>query len=647
MARLSPFLFLFLVVPLTLFSQVDSTAAGGGPDEGTDPCAERLRLAVSDGDYPVTPGDIYQLTFLQAADTVTTQVVVESDYSMYLGIFGEVNGRGKTFAQLKPEVEQVVANAYPRGFPSLNMVNAGVFQVTLTGAIPRTRRVRAWGLSRLSELIEGNTGPFTSLRAVQVRSSSGRRATYDLFAAIYQGDISEDPLLRPGDTVVFRRRLTTVTVDGEVYEPGSYELLPGEGIQQLEDFFQGFTPGADTRRLVVERQEEDTVTQIPVGSLRDARDFTFSDGDRLIVPRRVAPQPVVYVEGAIDIELDVEPEDEEDSSLPVYNRTTHPLTAGDTLYSLLLDIQDQISPFADMERGYVVRQGAADPIQVDMRQVIYRESDYVTFELRPFDRIVIPVDQPFVTVSGDVVNPGRYPYNPFEDYTYYLNLAGTGSESLADLRDIVRILDRDGSELPLDTEVLPGHTINVPTREDRFVIVSGDVPDPGAYGFEPSRSFSYYVRQAGIGANAFLSVRNTVEIYDSDGELVSRDDPIQPDYTIYVPPSEEELSPEGAFVLVTGAVNDPGLYEIFGERSASYYIQQAGGVDTEVSADGAYTVRTSQGAERPADATIASGDAIEVARNGFVYNFNRYFPIITGGLTFITTIITIVTTLNQ
>ena len=60
-----------------------------------------------------------------------------------------------------------------------------------------------------------------------------------------------------------------------------------------------------------------------------------------------------------------------------------------------------------------------------------------------------------------------------------------------------------------------------------------------------------------------------------------------------------------------------------------------------------FTVRTSQGAERPADATIASGDAIEVARNGFVYNFNRYFPIITGGLTFITTIITIVTTLNQ
>ncbi len=638
-----------LLLPVVAVAQ--PLPSGEGGPEGAAPAGaavdERLQLAVSNPDYPVTPGDVYQLTFLQGVETITTPVMVQSDYDLYLGVFGEVDARDKQFTELKSEIEQIVANAYPRGFPSLSITSVGVFQVTLSGSIPQSRRVSAWGLSHLSDLLDGTIGSATSLREVRVRSADGTAQTYDVFRAMYLGETAEDPLLRPGDTVTFRRQDLTVQVSGEVYAPGSYELMSNEGLPELERFFQGFTPSADTRRLVVERQTDSGVTQLTVGSPSDAEEFSFRNGDRLIVPPRVVPQPVVYVEGAIDIEFSVEPHEDADSALPVYNRVTQPLTAGDTLYNLLIDMQDRISPFADIERGYVIRQGAAEATRIDMRQVLYRQSEYADYELRPFDRIVIPIDQPFVIVSGDVTSPGRYPYNPFEDFAYYLNLAGTGSDAFDDLRGVVRVLDDNGEELPRDTRIQPGFTVHVPPREDRFVIVSGDVPDPGAYVYEPSRDFSYYVRLAGVGANAFASVRNSVEIYDGEGEELPFGSGILPDYTVYVPSTEEELTPDGAFVLVTGAVNAPGPYEIFGERRANYYILQAGGVDTEVSADGSYTVRSADGTPRSDDAIIGPGDTVEVARNGFVYNFNRYFPIVTGGLTFITTIITIVNAVNQ
>jgi len=627
-----------LLLPVLAFSQPLPA-----PDEGAGAVDERLQLAIADGAYPVTPGDVYELTFLQGVELVTTQVVVESSYRLNLGIFGTVDARGMAFAELKPEVERIIADAYPRGLPSLNITAVGLFRVGLAGSIPRSTRVTAWGLSRLTDLMSGNTGPFTSLREVVVRSRDGSASSYDVFRAIHTGDQTQDPLLRPGDTVVFRRRGQTVTVEGEVYEPETYELLEGEGLAELEEFFQGFRPRADTRRLVVERQSGETVRQISIGSPEEARGFAFQDSDVLIVPRRVVPRPVVYMEGAVDIEFQVEPQEDVDSSLPVYNRVSIPLTAGDTLYSLLLDTQDRISPFADIERGYVIRQDNPVPIRIDMRQVLYRESEYTDFELQPFDRVVIPLDQPFVVVTGGVEQPGRYPYNPFESYPYYLGLAGIGSDALGDVADVVEIRDRAGNSVSTDGTILPGYTISVPETQESLVVVSGDVPNPGTYPFVASQGIAYYVRLAGLGANALAAARDQIMVYDPEGTVVE-DREVRPDYTIHVPTLEAEQ--ELAFTLVTGAVNAPGVYEIVQDGTASYYILQAGGINTELSADGAYTIVGIDGEPRPNDAIIRPGDTIEVDRNGFIYNFNRYFPVITTGLGFITTIIAIVNALN-
>lgn len=620
---------------------------------------DRLSLAIASPDYPVTPGDIYAISYLQAGNQVTLTVQVESGYTINLGIFGRINAREMTLAELRPRIEQIIENAYPRSVPTLRVNAVGVFQVTLRGAIPRTTRVSAWGLSRISDVIAGRTGSYTSLRRVTL-IREGERRTYDVFRGLEQGDEDQDPLVRPGDTIEFVSRDVVVTVRGQVNEPGQYELVTGEGFGELQRFVGGFTTSADPSRLVVRRQIGRSVEEIALAGVNEAARFQFRSDDVLIVPARVVPRQLVYVEGAVRLDptvpIDVEVEGVAPLA-PMYNRFSVDYTAGDTLYSLLMEIQDEISPFADLPRSYIIRRDEPEPIRVNLREILYREPDAEDVPLRAFDRVVIPMDAPYVVVSGDVTTTGRIPFNPGEDYTYYLRLAGTGAESFREVSEMAQVFNRDGDRVPREAPIEPGFTIHIPTRVPRIVIITGDVPNPGTFAYQPGRGLTHYLRFAGVGARDMPFVRDRTEIYDAEGALLDPGAPIGNDYTIHVDrPLETERDlladvlppppPPDDFVLVTGGVTSPGLIAYVAGQGAGYYIRRAGGVNTDLSASGDFVVTDATGTRRARDGRIAPGDRIEVARDGFIYNFNRYFPVITTGLGFITTIVTLITTLQ-
>ena len=62
---------------------------------------ERLLLSMSTEDYPVTPGDVYNIAYLRSNQQVTYQLLVESDYTVNLNIFGKINAGNLTFTEFK------------------------------------------------------------------------------------------------------------------------------------------------------------------------------------------------------------------------------------------------------------------------------------------------------------------------------------------------------------------------------------------------------------------------------------------------------------------------------------------------------------------------------------------------------------------
>jgi len=452
----------------TLFQQTGEENAADAPQATIMPVqvvpavADNLQLAISNQNYPVTPGDVYTLTFLLAGETVSNVLLVESDYTINLTIFGKIDAAGMTFSQLKPIIEDTIAAGYPRSLPSVTITAVGVFQIPVLGEIPQSTYVTAWGLSRLSEVLEDVLGEYSSIRDIEIISANRRSKKYDLLKALNLGILSENPNVSPGDTIRISRINREVQVLGEVYKPGTYQLLENEGGDEISAFTGGYTPMANLFRIKVDRFSDGQPTSFTTDINRLSNNFDFHNGDIITVPTIMHQQPVVYIEGGIDTAMAVgaEAAANEIANVDVYNRIVRQINTGETLYDILYSLKDSISPFADLEHGYLIRTGEASSIPVNMQKLIYKYNSNDDIVLQPFDHIAIPLGRPFVSVTGAAYNPGRLPYNPPETYSYYVNVAG-GFDMDRNSNEKVIITDENGNRKDISAPILPGDNINV------------------------------------------------------------------------------------------------------------------------------------------------------------------------------------------
>ena len=445
----------------------ENIAPAAAPVQAVPSGEGNLQLAISNRNYPVTPGDVYTLTFILAGETVSNVLLVESDYTINLAIFGKIDASGMTFSRLKPLIEQTIASGYPRSLPSVTITAVGVFQIPVTGEIPYSRYVTAWGLSRLSEVLEGTLGDYSSIRDIEIISENGFSRKYDLLKALNLGILEENPYVRPGDTIIISRVNREITILGEVYKPGNYQLLDTEGLKEVYAFTGGYTPVANTSRIRIDRFSEGHPISFTLDPGLMEKNFKFQNGDVVTVPTIMSKQPVVYIEGGVDLtpESAVRNYPAEDlmnqnPDTTEYNRIVRQINTGETLYDVLYSLKDSISPFADLEHGYLLRENEAAPIPVNMQELLYEYLKDDDITLQPFDHISIPLKRPLVFVTGAANNPGRFSYIPQEDYSYYLNLAG-GYDTDRNKNGKVIITDRNGKRKDSIDPIHAGDTIDV------------------------------------------------------------------------------------------------------------------------------------------------------------------------------------------
>lgn len=527
---------------------------------------DRLLLAISSKNYPVTPGDVYRLSFVLGGDIVSNEVLVESDYTVNLNIFGKIDARNLSFPALKPIVEKKITTAYPRSMPFLNIMSVGVFQVLIKGEVPQTTYVSAWGLSRLSDVLKDNLGPYSSIREVGVISGDGTMRKYDLFKAMAMGIIEEDPYIQPGDSIIISRRDREVELKGEVFRPGMYQLLKGQGLNELISMYgRGLTNMADASRLRLDRFSEKQAQTIYLNIAREnAPSLELRDGDVLTVPAKSANLPVVFFEGAIlsPETAQVVVQQGEAVGVETYNRLSHPFIEGESLLDAFLSVKDSISPTADLSSTQLIRAGSPRPIAIDLERLMFNYDPSVDIALQPFDRIVIPALWFNVSVVGAVNGQGVYPYVPYKTYSYYVSLAGgipPGQPS-----ESITVIDENKNTRGLDEFIQPGDQIIVASS---LITVAGGVYNPGAFPFVPGKDYRYYINLAG-GFDPERNKGQRVIVKDSQGKRI-----------------------------------------------------------------------------KPVASIIKPGDKILARTNDFAYNFNRYFSVITSGVSLFAAVITIVDSL--
>jgi protein involved in polysaccharide export with SLBB domain len=458
----------FFLLPLSLYAQNSQSRASRNSNtsaEGEDTLPIEARpsaqLVLSTPDYRVTAGDIYTLSYAAGNQAVQYIIPVDSTYRIRVANMGIIDASGKTFPQLKTQVEQVVTNNYPLSGVQFVLTQPAVFRVYVKGEVKLATDVTTWGLMRLSSLSDPeNITPYTSLRDVTVQTPGGQPRVYDLFKASRFGDLSQDPYLRPGDVITFNRVSRAVTVYGAVERPGAYQLLEGENLKELIGFYSsGLTPLADASRIELVRQVNSTVLGGEKLFLNedDINNNTLLENyDVLLVPEITQLAPVMFIEGAIRSSDNPMVPGTEIDNASVSSRVRVNFNSGENYAPLVRRYVNQFTAESDTQNAYIVRNNEQIPVNLNI--MLYDASFRSRYFVEENDVLVIPFRQYFVTVAGAVALPGRYPYIPDRNWDYYVALAG-GFDPDQNSRQSVDIIDISGKKLAKTSVIGPETTI--------------------------------------------------------------------------------------------------------------------------------------------------------------------------------------------
>ena len=423
-------------------------------------------LAMSNPNYYITAGDIYVLGYAAGTTPVTYELIVDSSYKLRVSNLAVIDVEGKTYIEVKNQVEQIVSKNYPLSGVQFVLKSPAVFTVTLKGEVSATAEPQTWALQRLSSLLDPYLTSYSSTRNIEIISKNGKTTTYDLFKASRNGDLSQDPYLRPGDTIHIGKLSRSVSISGAVERPGTYELLEGENLKDLiEVYGSGLTPKADPSRIELERYVESTYAageKIFFNSKSIENNEKLQNLDAISIPQITDLSPVMFIEGAVGV---FSSEDAVFVSPENTNKVTIQFNKGENYASLVRRYKSLFSAVSDLYNAYIIR--GIEEIPINLNPILYDASFVSEHFIEANDTLIIPFRQYFVTVSGAVRAPGRYPYIPDRDWSYYVSLAG-GFHKTENANNSIVIKDILGKTLKKTDPITPETVIEAKSNSFFF-----------------------------------------------------------------------------------------------------------------------------------------------------------------------------------
>ncbi len=268
---------------------------------------QALEGAIDPESYIVGPGDQFYITIWSTLEnSIPAQVSPEG--KLIIPTVGALDVDGKPLIQVQDLVAEAASAKYLNSVISVNLARVRQIRVHVTGQVMNPGPYNALAVHRVSDIVE-KAGGLTSWafeRGVQVRHRDGTTDIVDLHKYQNLGDLQTNLILRGGDVVHIPSidvHQSTVRVEGAVNDPGTYQLIPGETIDDFLLRVNALSRRADLDKAFVERKNgaNGQVEVIPVlpylGASSNGRsDLVLQSGDVVKVPQR---QEDVYVVGAV------------------------------------------------------------------------------------------------------------------------------------------------------------------------------------------------------------------------------------------------------------------------------------------------------------------------------------------------------------
>lgn len=405
-------------------------------------------------------------------DALTHILVIGQEGSIHLPPVGTIHVEGLTMSEARKVVIEKVAPMFKFFDLTFTIFSMRSFLVAVTGEVekPGVYPVSAVDMDRVLQVINaaGGVTPRGSLRRVTLLKNGRVERIVDLQRFALKGDLSENPYLVEGMSILVPSRGPSVLLVGSVARPGEYELLEDKSLTSVLEFAGGVPTQAVLKEARLTRVGPDNLKGTRSIDLEamlrpDAPAFELQSGDVLYVPSIAVLQDQVEVRGALfgpGFDPTKGPPPALKSS--IVNRIE--LASGDRIRDVILKAGG-VAPWADFQRAFVERVTPEDgkqTIPVDLNRLLVAKDESQNIVLKNGDAFVVPLADDKVYVVGNVKSPGAFDYRPYFGPKDYVVLAG-GPDDRAKIK-AATVTFRDAREFPLDAAppLEPGAIVRVP-----------------------------------------------------------------------------------------------------------------------------------------------------------------------------------------
>lgn len=223
-----------------------------------------------DDQYLLSAGDEVVVSIWGELNETLNLVVSDQGFLELPEKAGRIQTNGVTLRELRPLVVRSLSQIYaayinaiePEKSTAFVDIRLGKIRPLLVYVVGEVSKPGAFAISatvaNVINLLNNAGGVRTSgtLREIKIRRNDGKVDVVDLYGFFLNGDVDYKKIrLQPGDYVIVPIKQKSITVQGEVRRPSTYELIGDEGMKELIAFAGGVTPDAYLKQSQIKRSE--------------------------------------------------------------------------------------------------------------------------------------------------------------------------------------------------------------------------------------------------------------------------------------------------------------------------------------------------------------------------------------------------------